>query len=104
LAYRLTAAVGFLSLTEALQVSAIGGIGAMTIRSDSHSISAGGFGTITIPGRSEHFTTYSLGMSVSSSLGRRVSVHVSPELLFVSPANVSSMGYSIGGGLSIGIL
>ena len=102
--YRAMVAVQLVSDAGPLNLSATGGIGMMILRSEQRSISAGGFGSIMIPGQSDHFTTYSFGLRASSRLYPRVSVYVSPELLFVSPVRISSTGYSIGGGLAIGIL
>jgi hypothetical protein len=102
--YQVLAAIQLVSAAGALGLSATGGVGIMTLRSEPHSISAGGFGSITVPSQSDHFTTYSVGLRASSRLSPRVSVYLSPGLLFVSPVRVSSTGYSIGGGMSIGIL
>jgi hypothetical protein len=102
--YRFEASVRLVPVSKAIDLLATGAFGTLTLRSDPRYISAGGFGTITVPGQSEHFTTYSLGLRISARLTSHLSANLSPELFFVSPVKISSAGYSIGGGLSIGIL
>lgn len=85
-------------------IDAVSRFGLMVLRSDSRRISAGGFGNITIPGRSERLFVTSFGLTASKRLFSRVSVFVFPQVVIVAPIQLRSAGYSIEGGLSIGIL
>ena len=85
------------------ELQATTSIGFVSLSIKEKWISAGGFGWLIVPGRYERSLISSFGLRFSSELISRASAFVSPKLLLVSPMGVSSVGYSIGGGLSIGI-
>jgi hypothetical protein len=101
--YQALCAVRFLQLANVFELSVFGSLGFMILSAKERLVSAGGFGSITVPARSDRSAIYSTGLTISKELAPRLSVFLSPQLVFVSPAQLSSIGYSIGGGMSVGI-
>ncbi|MBM2839704.1 MAG: hypothetical protein HW412_232 [Bacteroidetes bacterium] len=91
------------STSSPINLSGIGSLGLISLSSEERLISAGGFGVIRVPGRSQQSAMISLGIIGSRELAPHLSVFVFPKVLSVSPMQMSSLGYSIGGGLSIGV-
>ncbi len=91
------------NVLASFDLSATGSIGIAIQTTDEQSVSAGAFGFIKVPGRSERAAIYSVGLVASRELFSRVSAFVSSGLSLISPVQISSMGYSIGGGLSLGM-
>lgn len=91
------------STSSPINLSGIGSLGLISLSSEERLISAGGFGVIRVPGRSQQSAIISLGIIGSRELVPHLSVFVFPKVLSVSPMQMSSLGYSIGGGLSIGV-
>ena len=79
-------------------------LGLTTVSSDDRTVSVGGFGFVTIPGQNDRNFAWHIGPVVSHEFISRLSLFVSPELVFVSPVQFNHAGYSVEGGLAIGIL
>lgn len=79
-------------------------LGLMTLSSNAQTVSAGGFGSITVPGQSDKRFICSTGPVISHELLSRLALFVSPELVLISPIQLNTAGYSIEGGLAFGIL
>jgi hypothetical protein len=101
--YQALCAFRLFQLANVVDLSVLGRLGFMTISTKERLVSAGGFGSIKVPARSNQFATYSFGLNASKELGPHLSAFLSPQLVFLSPVRMSSIGYSIGGGLSVGI-
>jgi len=93
----------FLRLANIADLSVLGSLGLVTFSAKERFVSAGGFGSIKILARTDQFAIYSLGLRASKELVPRLSAFLSPQMAFLSPVQLSSIGYSIGGGLSVGI-
>lgn len=102
-AYQAQCAFRFVQLSGAFDLSVFGRLGFMTVSTNERLVSAGGFGSIKVPARSDRFRTYSVGLTASRELVPHLSAFLSPEIMFFSPAQLSSIGYSIAGGMSIGL-
>jgi hypothetical protein len=101
--YQALCSFRFFQLANVVDLSVVGRLGFMIISTNERLVPAGGLGSIKVPARSNRFAIYSSGVTASKELGTRLSAFLSPQIIFLSPVQMSSIGYSIGGGLSIGI-
>ena len=102
-AFEVFVAYRIVKVFDAFDLSARGGVGLTILSTDERSVTVGAIGVVRVPGRSERAASYSVGLIASRELFPRVSAFVSPRVLLISPVQMSSLGYSIGGGLSLGI-
>jgi hypothetical protein len=93
-----------LRLGQAFSLSSNTSLGVMFLSTKEQQISVGGFGSIRIPSRREQTAISSFGFVLSTGVLSPLTISVSPRLVFVSPMQISSVGYSVQGGMSIGVL
>jgi hypothetical protein len=89
---------------DLLEVSMLGGLGMITLSTEEANISAGALGMLKVPAQSDRSMTMLLGVVGSREIIPRVSIFLQPRALALFPLQTSSIGYSLSGGISLGLL
>jgi|WetSurMetagenome_2_1015567.scaffolds.fasta_scaffold246131_2 hypothetical protein len=101
--FGITAQVRFIEF-GALSLRGAGSFGVMILDTPERKVSIGARGFVTVPARTDRFGVLTIGPGAALRLSDAVGVFLSPQLHFVSPYQLSSSGFAVEGGLTVGIL
>ena len=91
-------------IASAVDVAVSVAPGVQILSTQERMVSLGGLGSKRIPSQTERNMICTVGLDLSREVVTDLELFIAPAVIIVLPAKLSSVGYSIGGGLSLAIL